>query len=99
MAHAMMQNFRSEDYPCRIGGDEFVVVMVHTDSSLKNVVERKIERIRAYMADTSDGLPKNTISVGIAFPDRENPSEDIFADADAALYRAKDAGRNGYRFY
>ncbi|MBQ3393962.1 MAG: GGDEF domain-containing protein [Oscillospiraceae bacterium] len=99
MARALSANFRSEDYPCRIGGDEFAVVMVHTDSSLRHVIERKVQRISAFMNDTSDGLPYNSISAGIAFPDRKDPSDDIFADADAALYKAKEAGRNGYRFY
>ena len=39
------------------------------------------------------------MSVGIALSDRENPGEDIFRDADKALYQTKERGRNGYTFY
>ena len=99
MAQVLLHNFRSEDYVCRIGGDEFAVIMLHTDSSLRQLVENKLASISSGMKDVSDGLPENSISAGIAFPDRENASEDIFIDADRALYAAKEAGRNGWRFF
>lgn len=99
MAQVLLHNFRSEDYVCRIGGDEFAVVMVHADSSLRNLVETKMRSISEGMKDTSDGLPENTISAGVAFPDRENATEDVYIDADRALYRAKEEGRAGWRFY
>ncbi len=36
---------------------------------------------------------------GIAFTDRKDPGEDLFKDADAALYHTKENGRCGYSFY
>ncbi len=38
-------------------------------------------------------------SGGIAFTDRKDPGEDLFKDADAALYHTKENGRCGYSFY
>ncbi len=99
LSKILSDNFRHEDYVCRIGGDEFAVIMMHVSSSLKELVENKIKKISAAMGDTSDGLPFNSLSIGVAFADRENATEDIYVDCDKALYAAKDAGRNTYRFY
>ena len=99
LARILKENFRSEDYVCRIGGDEFAVLMLHVNSSLKYLVENKIKAISAAMGDVSDGLPFNSLSIGVALADRENPGEDIYVDCDKALYEAKEAGRATYRFY
>ena len=87
VAALLQESFRAEDYICRIGGDEFVVIMVHTDSSLSELVESKIRRINERLKTPTDGLPPISLSVGVAFGNRENPSGDIFKDADTALYR------------
>ena len=99
VAALLQESFRAEDYICRIGGDEFVVIMVHTDSSLRGLVEEKIRRINERLQEPKDGLPPITLSVGVAFGDRENPTGDIFKDADTALYRTKSARRGGCEFY
>ena len=99
MARVLTAAFRSEDCICRIGGDEFVVFMRNAGKELTGLVRGKYERIRDQLGDDSDGIVGVTISVGVAFPDRENPTGDLYKDADAALYRVKDAGRNGCAFY
>ena len=99
VAGVLRSSFRHEDYVCRIGGDEFVVVMVNVTSKLKDLVERKLRDAAKKLGEPQDDLPKITLSVGIAFGDRENPTGDIYKDADTALYRVKDAGRNGIMFY
>ena len=99
LSDALLESFRSDDFPCRIGGDEFAVIMMHVDSRLKELVEHKIKALNELMHDTSDGLPYNSLSIGVAFPDRVDPGESIYADADKALYKAKENGRNTYSFY
>ena len=99
VAALLQESFRAEDYVCRIGGDEFVVIMVHMDSSLRDVVEDKIRRINERLKTPKDGLPPISLSVGVAFGDRENPGEDIYKDADAALYRVKTMQRGECGFY
>ncbi len=99
VAALLQESFRAEDYICRIGGDEFVVIMVHTDSALRGLVEGKIRRINERLQTPEDGLPPISLSVGVAFGDRENPSGDIFKDADTALYRTKSVCLGGCEFY
>ena len=99
VAEILQKSFRSVDIICRIGGDEFVVVMTRSNSSMKQLVENKINRANDLLQHPKDGLPPVSLSVGVAFADRDHPKGDIFADADEALYRVKQAGRNGVAFY
>ena len=99
VAEILRGSFRTEDYVCRIGGDEFAVIMVHADSNLRGLLMSKIAAANAKLAHPADGLPVVSLSVGVAFGDRENPGEDIFKDADKALYRVKEGGRCGIDFY
>ena len=99
VASAIQNNFREEDYVCRFGGDEFTVIMVHATSAMRSLVEAKIESIRETLRNTSDGLPVITLSIGVAFSDRPDPTDDILKDADTALYATKERGRDGYTFY
>lgn len=91
--------FRATDYPCRIGGDEFVVVMTEMAEDLKYVVEAKIRTVSEGLADVSDGLPSSTLSIGVAFNDGTLEGSQVYKNADQALYRVKEAGRNGYGFF
>ena len=98
-AKVFRSSFRSEDCVCRIGGDEFAVLMMNSGSHLRALVQRKIETAQSRLRDEENGVPGVTISVGVAFPDRPNPTGDIYQDADTALYKVKNAGRNGLAFY
>lgn len=91
--------FRTTDYPCRLGGDEFVVFMTEMTEDLRYVVETKIKGVMDGLQDTSDGLPAFTVSVGVAFNDGTLTGDQAFKHADQALYKVKEAGRNGLGFY
>ena len=99
VADLMRASFRSVDILCRIGGDEFVVVMTRVNSSMSQLVHNKIGRMNDLLQHPKDDLPPVSLSVGVAFSDRENPQGDIFRDADAALYQVKEAGRKGCRIF
>ena len=99
VAEILQKSFRSVDIICRIGGDEFVVVMTRANSTMRQLVLNKIARANELLQHPKDGLPPVSLSVGVAFSDRENPKGDIFTDADEALYRVKEAGRNGCAIY
>ena len=99
VAEILRQSFRSVDILCRIGGDEFAVVMTRVDSSLSQLVLDKINQANETLQHPKDDLPPISLSVGVAFSDRKNPRGDIFKDADTALYWVKEAGRNGCRIY
>lgn len=99
LAATLKQNFRADDYVCRIGGDEFMVLMVHVTPDVKHLIERKIQQINEELRESADGLPPMSVSVGVSLcRDTENPQE-MFHEADVALYYVKDNGRNGCCFY
>jgi diguanylate cyclase (GGDEF)-like protein len=95
VADLMRTSFRSVDILCRIGGDEFAVVMTRVNSSMKQLVMNKMGHMNEILQHPKDDLPPVSLSVGVAFSDRENPKGDLFHDADSALYRVKKAGRKG----
>ena len=97
-AMRLTASFRSTDYIFRIGGDEFAVLMLDVPVSLRTTVEKKLEALKRSMQDGADGLPPATRSIGAAFSGRGERGEEIFRHADAALYAAKENGRNGDRF-
>ncbi len=99
VATLLKTTFRSIDYPCRIGGDEFALVMVEMTSNLKYTITEKITYMNEVLSNPDDNLPAVSLSVGVAFADRENPGESIFKDADKALYYVKEHGRHGCSFY
>jgi len=101
----LASSFRSEDFVCRIGGDEFAVLMVQMHPGLKHVIEGKIAGVNEVLSSsTEDGLPAVTLSIGSAFSvtaegAQADTPEELFRKADKALYQAKEAGRNTYAFY
>lgn len=91
--------FRSTDYVFRIGGDEFAILMLDVSSSMRSVVEEKLEALKESMLTPPEGIPAVTLSAGAAFSDRPNPRGSLFQDADRTLYAVKEHGKNGYQFY
>lgn len=99
LAMTLKRYHRSDDYVCRIGGDEFVVLMVHLPADPVSLIENKVNQINRDLSDTSDGLPPLSVSVGVSF-DNEGPGpEELFRRADKALYNVKQNGRSGCCFY
>ncbi len=98
VAATLFDAFRSEDQICRIGGDEFAVIMVKTRREHRAVIEQKIQKIATFLRDTENGLPAATLSVGIAFGAAGCTDDGLLKEADKALYYTKDQGRDGYTF-
>lgn len=95
VATQLYVNFRSIDFVCRIGGDEFAIIMVEMTSDLRYTIPEKIDAVNAALAKSEAGLPMVTVSAGAAFSDRAEPVGSIFEDADAALYQRKEHGKAG----
>lgn len=91
--------FRNTDFVCRIGGDEFAVVMVDATSNLQYVIQEKIDFVNKELSKPIDGMPQVSVSAGAAFADRPDSSDSIYKDADDALYHTKENGRGGCSFY
>ncbi|MGB4065831.1 MAG: diguanylate cyclase [Azonexus sp.] len=91
--------FRPSDMTARYGGEEFAIVMPNTDlAGAHAVAERICVAIRALAIPhaASETAPHLTLSLGVSalVPDAGNSQETLIAEADAALYRAKNSGRN-----
>ena len=99
VAGMLKVTFRAVDHVCRIGGDEFAVIMVEMTSDLRYTIEEKIAVLNDQLIKPTESLPGVSLSVGVAFADRENPGAGIYQDADRALYRTKENGRCGVSFY
>ena len=91
--------FRTIDYVCRIGGDEFAIIMVEMTSDLDYTITEKITEINRRLSNPDDGLPPVSLSVGVAFTDRQEPGKSQFTDADSALYYTKEHGKHGCTFH
>lgn len=99
VAAAIKGQFRQDDYVCRIGGDEFAVLMTHAEPHHRELVSGKLDRINQALADTGDGLPAVSISAGVTHGSIMSTAMDLFAQADQVLYETKRKGRHGYTFY
>ena len=99
VASILKTEFRSIDYVCRIGGDEFAIIMVEMTSDLQYTIQNKIDDANKELFNPVDGLPAVSLSVGVAFSDRKDPTGTIFNDADSALYYVKEHGRHACGFY
>ncbi len=96
IALAITASIRASDYACRYGGDEFVVVLPHANAAnALEVAESVCRSVRMHMSDAGNdfvGEPVS-VSVGIASLEAGMNTRQLLANADAALYRAKAAGR------
>ena len=99
VAEVLTNLFRSVDAICRLGGDEFVVVMTRANSSMNQLVHNKVNYANSLLQNPRDGLPKISLSVGVAFSDRKNPKGNLFKDADTALYEIKGSETHKCRIY
>jgi len=101
VASRLLRVIRDEDTVARLGGDEFVIILEDiTDSSSASSVARKCLSAlsQKMLIKGIDIFP--TVSIGIAlFPGDEQSVDGLMKCADAAMYRAKDGGRDSFQFY
>ena len=97
-ARRMRRTVRGIDLVCRLGGEEFVVVMPDTDAPIAAVVGERIrERIsgQPFLIEGGEQSIEVTVSIGLARRlDGGDTPEAMLRRADDALYRAKREGRN-----
>ncbi|MEA3370237.1 MAG: EAL domain-containing protein [Campylobacterota bacterium] len=100
-AKRMRKGLRDSDMLARVGGDEFVIVIESpsSDYSAAHVCE-KILQLFAKPIQTQKHLLSISLSIGVSvYPDDHTNFKQLFKYADIAMYEAKDAGKNTYRYY
>ncbi|MBQ6381332.1 MAG: GGDEF domain-containing protein [Clostridia bacterium] len=98
LAQTLQTNFRSDDYVCRIGGDEFVVLMLHTSEMEHTSIAEKIDAVNRIMQQGDAAIPATSISAGIVHGSKAANAQELYEKADEAMYRSKRNGKRAYTF-
>jgi diguanylate cyclase (GGDEF)-like protein/PAS domain S-box-containing protein len=101
IAERLKANIRENDLVARLGGDEFAILQTEMDDpSRAGELATKLLHALAEPYTLGDNGVHVTVSIGIAayVPETAGPDA-ILTQADLALYRAKEQGRNRYRFH
>jgi diguanylate cyclase (GGDEF)-like protein/PAS domain S-box-containing protein len=101
VATRLQAALREEDSVARMGGDEFTVLLadLKTSNDAAKIAQKVLETVAQPLPIEGTELFLTT-SIGIAlFPSDGDTAEALLANADHAMYRAKDAGRNSYQMF
>jgi diguanylate cyclase (GGDEF)-like protein len=98
LASVLKDQSRKMDHVCRYGGEEFTVILPHTDNKEAfQISERLRETIKIFPFSHEEILPSKhlTVSIGLAtYPENGVTSSELITASDKALYQAKHKGKN-----
>jgi diguanylate cyclase len=98
VAQVLKKLTKGKDFPARIGGEEFIVLLPDTTIdgalSVAENIRRTIEHARIINPRNQQVISKVTVSIGITCFEPEDDLESVLHRADRALYLAKERGRN-----
>ena len=97
----LQTSLREEDSIARMGGDEFTILLadLKTPDDAAKIAQKVLDTVAHPMHIDGTELFVTT-SIGIAlFPSDGDSAEELLANSDRAMYRAKDAGRNSYQMF
>ena len=98
IASVIQSVLRHGDLLGRIGGDEFMLCLV--DVPYNAVIEKRAHQLCALLRKTFSGGVKVSVSIGIAvYPSGGESFEELYRHSDAAMYVAKQSGKDGFTFY
>jgi diguanylate cyclase (GGDEF)-like protein/PAS domain S-box-containing protein len=97
----LLECIRTRDFIARLGGDEFAIILAARDGQQRaQVVANRVRAILRRPFALRDNEVVVSASVGIAlYPDDANNAETLIKYADTAMYQAKHAGRDTFRFF
>ena len=93
LAHTMRDVSRADDVPCRVGGEEFLLLLPRAPlEAAAQVAERLRKMVQGLQLPVVGHI---TVSLGVAhWPQSSDELKTVFQQADTMLYAAKHAGRN-----
>jgi len=103
IAERIRNNLRKVDLPFRYGGEEFVILLPGTSEFESVHTAERLRRVIAEYSGFKDLVGKVrvlTVSVGVSvFPGTANTADELFNQADAAMFQAKEMGKNRVVLY
>ena len=100
-AQRLENTIRNMDIAARVGGDEFIVLLtnVKEESSISSIAQKIIDKLNTDIK-VSKQMVHVGASIGIAsFPKDANDIDTLIKNADTAMYRAKESGKNTFKLY
>ncbi|NJR55701.1 MAG: EAL domain-containing protein [Acaryochloris sp. CRU_2_0] len=101
VAHRLQECLREEDTVARLGGDEFVILL-NTMQTLDHVLltaERIQKQLKlGFSIEGHEIFTGTSIGIALSSPEYQHP-EELLRDADTAMYRAKNLGKNRYEIF
>lgn len=95
LAELIADSVRSEDMPCRWGGEEFAVILLGATLNSASAIAERIRQRFAHKVFSPNGQAvRQTLSLGLARARAGESAEEFIRRADQALYQAKRAGKN-----
>ncbi len=97
IAESLVRNLREVDIVCRLGGDEFLVILIDADAQLANTaLNRVLGSLESEPLRTREGDVEVTVTAGFTVrePGSKRSFEEMILHADQALMAAKSEGRN-----
>lgn len=89
----------NHSYLCRIGGDEFAIIIDNVTTDMNDVIVDKCKKMDEEISRASGNMPGTSLSIGIAHGTIRDTTDTLFRKADAALYKIKNAGRADVSLY
>ena len=98
VASLLTSIFRSSDYVVRLGGDEFAVIIHGMGRENLSTLKEKLQTLNHALMNPDGDLPPASVSAGVAFSSN-GFSDELYRQADQALYYVKEHGRCGYHVW
>ena len=101
VSHKLKTNIRQSDTVARLGGDEFVIILDHFSNlnTINSIVQNIMHSLKEPLL-IEDQEIYVTLSLGISvYPNDGEEADTLMKNADAAMYKAKEDGRNSHQFY
>jgi diguanylate cyclase len=97
----LKKNLKGKDFPSRYGGEEFIILLPNTtlDNAcvVADQIREKISKKRLKIKKTGQPIGNITVSIGVSEIRERDTAISVVERADAALYMAKDSGRNNVK--
>lgn len=101
IAKRLQDCVRASDTVARLGGDEFAIILpgIHSSHAISQIAQKILGTLKSQTIIKETDI-RITASMGISLaPDDSDNAETLIKNADMALYRAKDQGRDNYQFF